>query len=250
MGHPLHSSYYSGLSGLVLPVPKYQFPPPYQEASRLQYYASFFNSIEINSSFYKVPQYATINKWQLSVPGNFRFTLKLWKQITHIKYLNFEKSDVELFLKAISAAGDKKGCLLVQFPPGLSIDNKLQFDNLLGCIKEVDKDNQWKIAVEFRHKSWYDESVYELINAYDATIVIHDIPKSATPLLDLQSNFIYVRFHGPTGNYRGSYPDELLAEHAGYFNDWLDEGKEVYAYFNNTMGAAFQNLETMNKMIR
>ena len=245
----IQNSFFSGLSGLELPIPKYQFPPPYQNASRLTYYASYFNSIEINSSFYKVPMDRTVGNWQASVHENFKFTFKLWKQVTHNKGLLFENSDVERFLKAISNAGEKRGCLLIQFPPSLWIDSKAQLENLLLCIKSLDTQGLWKIAVEFRHKSWYHESVYELVDAHNATIVIQDIPKSATPMLDLQADFIYVRFHGPTGNYRGSYSDDVLSEYAGYIMDWVDEGKIVYVYFNNTAGDAFNNLQTLNNLV-
>ena len=68
-------------------------------------------------------------------------------------------------------------------------------------------------------------------------------------MLDLQADFIYVRFHGPTGNYRGSYSDDVLSEYAGYIMDWVDEGKIVYVYFNNTAGDAFNNLQTLNNLV-
>lgn len=105
------------------------------------------------------------------------------------------------------------------------------------------------MAVEFRHKTWYNDRVYELVDKYNLTIVIQDIPKSATPIIDLLSNVIYLRFHGPTGNYRGSYENEILSEYAGYISDWLAEEKKVYTYFNNTMGEAFQNLHNLNKLL-
>src|SRR5205085_6527633 len=95
---------YTGLSGLELDIPKYLFPPPFENASRLTYYASHFNSIEINSCFYKVPRVKTVQTWVDSVPEDFRFTFKLWQNITHNPGFNFEVADVELFLKAIAPA--------------------------------------------------------------------------------------------------------------------------------------------------
>ena len=79
-------------------------------------------------------------------------------------------------------------------------------------------------------------------------MVIQDIPKSATPLLNQKSDFLYIRFHGPTGNYRESYSEDFLREHAALINDWIEEGKTVYAYSNNTMGDAFNNLTTLNRL--
>ena len=113
------SLFYSGISGLQHPIPKYLNPPVFENASRLTYYSSLFNSIEINSSFYKIPQGATVTKWAGSVSENFIFTFKLRKEITHSKELNFNGEDVSAFFKSINCIGEKKGCLLIQFPPGL-----------------------------------------------------------------------------------------------------------------------------------
>ena len=241
--------YYSGLSGLQLPIPQYLYPPPFENASRLTYYASLFNSIEINSSFYKIPQAATVSKWADAVPEHFKFTFKLWKEITHCKGFNFNEADVAAFFNSINSVKKKKGCLLIQFPPSLGMEYAIQLDKLLNCIQEIHTTPEWKIAVEFRNKSWYQEDVYDLLNAYKAAIVVQDIPKSATPILNHTSDFMYVRFHGPTGNYRESYSEDFLHEYATYVNEWIEEGKTVYVYFNNTMGDAFNNLKTINGFI-
>jgi uncharacterized protein YecE (DUF72 family) len=242
--------YYLGLSGLQLDIPKSLYPAPFENASRLTYYASLFNSIEINSSFYKIPQAATVSKWAASVPADFKFTFKLWKSITHNKDLNFNEADVVAFFNAISSVQDKKGCLLIQFPPSLKMESIAQLDKLLSCIKEIDTTQDWKVAVEFRNKSWYHENVYDLLNFHNAAIVIQDIPKSATPFLNHKSDFIYIRFHGPSGNYRDSYSSDFLNEYATYVNEWIEECKAVYVYFNNTMGDAFNNLKTLNGLLQ
>src|SRR5690606_1473139 len=117
------------------------------------------------------------------------------------------------------------------------------------CINKSNPSQDWKVAVEFRNRSWYDEDVYELLQYYKATIVMQDIPKSATPMIDQKSDFLYIRFHRPTGNYRESYSDDLLMEHASLINERLDEGKGIYVYFNNTMGDAFNNLKTLNDFV-
>ena len=240
-------NFYGGLSGLALPIPKYLFPESHQNSSRLTYYSTFFNSIEVNSTFYKLPMAATIGKWINQVPEGFKFTFKLWKEITHAKNLDFKEEHVEAFFKVIAAAEHKKGCVLVQFPPSLGKAHVMQLDALLRCIAQNNSNGEWKIAVEFRNKTWYDSHVYDLLAFYKAAMVIQDIPKSVTPQVDHVSDFIYVRFHGPTGNYRESYPEYFLSEYATYIKEWLTEGKTVYAYFNNTMGDAFKNLESLNR---
>ncbi len=148
----LLASYYSGLSGLQLDIPKNLYPHPYENANRLTYYSSLFNSIEFNSSFYKISQAITVSKWASSVNENFKFTFKFWKQVTHVKGLNFEGSDVELFMNTVHNAVAKKGCLLLQFPPGLGNENSDQLAMLLGCIRKADSEYLWNIAVEFRNK--------------------------------------------------------------------------------------------------
>ncbi|MBS1551560.1 MAG: DUF72 domain-containing protein [Bacteroidetes bacterium] len=241
---------YSGLSGLQLNIPKYKFPPQYRESSRLTYYSTFFNSIEFNSTFYKIPMAVTVARWSDSVNENFRFTFKLWKQITHIKNLNFQRSDVDLFLKTIEHAGEKKGCLLIQFPPGFDIEYSDNLYELLRCIKDFDPENSWKIAVEFRNNSWYKKETYRLLDTFKAAMVIHDIPASATPLTGFNLDFIYLRFHGPESSYRGSYQEDFLSEYSKRIKEWTNKGKIVFVYFNNTMGDAYHNLIRLNELMQ
>lgn len=109
--------FWSGTSGLVLAEPnKNSFPPAFRDKSRLVYYASQWNSIEINSSFYKIPRRDTYKKWSEAVAGPFAFSIKVWKGITHRKDWRWDPRDLKKFLEAIGGLGDKKGCLLVQFP--------------------------------------------------------------------------------------------------------------------------------------
>lgn len=242
--------YYSGTSGLVLPVPKAMYPAGFLDKSRLTYYASLFNSVEINSSFYKTPMTSTVSKWTDSVPDNFQFTFKLSKAITHAKGLEFNAADVDKFMNTIAYIGNKKGCLLIQFPPALKIEKLNEFKDLLANISEANRDNLWKVAVEFRNKSWYHEEIYDLLGQYKISLVIHDLPASATPLIEAASDFMYLRFHGPDGRYRGSYTDDFLCKYAGYIKAWMSKGKTAYVYFNNTMGDAVKNLQTLNSFLQ
>lgn len=245
-----NNTFYSGTSGLVLPVPQSQYPPAFQGKSRLTYFASLFNSLEINSSFYKLPKVATVVKWAESVPDNFRFTFKLSKTITHAKGLDFHAEEVELFMQTINHIGNKKGCLLVQLPPALKIDKFNQLQNLLACIKHATQNDLWKVAIEFRNISWHNDDVYYLLDQHNVSMVIHDLPASATPIIASKATCMYLRFHGPGGRYRGSYDDEFLLQYAQHFRTWLREGKTVYAYFNNTMGDAVKNLQTLNGFVQ
>jgi uncharacterized protein YecE (DUF72 family) len=242
--------YFSGTSGLVVPLPNKQvFPPEYRDKPRLTYYASLFNSIEVNSSFYKVPMAATVRKWAESVPDNFKFTYKLWREITHNKGLVFNPADVARFMQTISQAGDKRGSLLVQFPASITIAYLPQMQVLLQEIRKADLAGDWHIAIEFRSRSWYNNDIYSMLKEYQMGVVLHDMPASATPMLEQDAQFVYLRFHGPKGDYRGGYNDDFLAEYAQYIHAWQQEGKTVYAYFNNTMGDAVHNLATLNRYV-
>lgn len=237
---------YTGTSNVVLPVPNKQaYPPQYQNKSRLCYYGSLFNSVEVNSTFYKLPLARTIARWTDEVPENFRFTFKLWQQVTHQKGLAFNPDDVHRFMSIINHAGDKKGCLLVQMPPSTTF-NIFQLNHLINTIKQADESRAWPIAIEFRNRSWYDESVYDMLDEQGVSMVLHDLPASAAPMRLGDSSFVYLRFHGPQGGYRGSYDDDFLHEYAQYAKEWVADGKAVYAYFNNTMGEAVKNLMTFN----
>ncbi|MBE9584252.1 DUF72 domain-containing protein [Mucilaginibacter sp. JRF] len=238
-----------GTSGLLTPIPKRDFPPAFQDKSRLNFYASLFNSIEINSSFYKLPVTKTLARWANEVPDGFRFTFKLWKQITHCKYLQFNPEDVLTFLERISSVGQKRGMLLVQLPPGLSSAAFNQFAHLVNILAEVTPDLNWPIAVEFRHRSWYSEYIYDFLDNSGTTMVIHDMPASSAPLRSFAAPYIYFRFHGPGGTYRNSYEDDFLSEYAVYMREFIEDGKMVYTYFNNTAGDALNNLKMLNSML-
>ncbi|RZK75878.1 MAG: DUF72 domain-containing protein [Pedobacter sp.] len=246
-GPPL---YYSGTSGLLLPVPnKLFYPEEFKEKSRLCFYGSLMNSIEINSSFYKMPMASTVAKWATDVPEDFKFTFKLSKEITHNKGLAFDPKAVQHFVNVIDKVGNKKGSLLVQFPPSVRIAQFKQLELLINVLHESDPSRDWDIALEFRHASLYHNEVYKLLEEYAMGMVIQDKPPAITPMLDTLLPFVYLRFHGPGGSYRGSYEDEVLYEYAGYIRDWMSEGKKVYTYFNNTMGAAVGNLFTLKDLV-
>jgi uncharacterized protein YecE (DUF72 family) len=246
----IQQRFYSGTSGLNLPVSKSHYPPEFQGKSRLQYYASLFNSLEVNSIFYKLPRNSTVVNWAESVPDNFRFTFKVSKTITHVKGLQFSVKDVNDFIDTVENIGDKKGCLLAQFPPSLQIEKLDQLQRLLETLGEATYNSDWKLAIEFRDSSWYEREVYELLEEYNASMVIQDIPKSATPLNHVRGDFVYLRFHGPEPMYRGDYSDEFLKQYARNINKWINEKKTVYAYFNNTVGAAVKNLQTLNRHVK
>jgi len=230
-----------GTSNGHIPGNKSSFPPAFQLKSRLQYYSSLFNTIEVNSCFYKTPLRSTYEKWAKDVPDDFQFTLKLTKDITHVKELKGDLACMDNFLHAAAGAGNKKGCLLIQFPGKINLEHYTQVENILEQLRVHDPGHEWRTAIEFRNESWYVGETNELLNEYNATMVLHDFSKAKISAFEGKANFVYMRFHGPTGNYRESYSDRVLDEKAKMISGFLETGRDVYAYFNNTAGSAFEN---------
>ena len=230
-----------GTSNGQMPGNKVTFPQEFQHKTRLHYYSTLLNSIEVNSCFYKIPLRTTYEKWENEVPEDFRFTLKLSKDISHAPELSGDAECMNNFLLAATGICNKQGCLLIQFPGKISIEYFNQVEEILSQLHQLDPDHKWKRAIEFRNDSWYISETTELLNEYNASMVMHDFPKGKISRITTNANFVYLRFHGPTGNYRDSYSDQFLQDKAELIKELSGSGKEVYAYFNNTAGNAFEN---------
>ena len=242
--------FYAGTSGLVLPVPNKQaLPEKFRNKPRLSYYATLFNTLEVNSSFYKVPKPSTFAKWVYEVPDGFRFSIKLWRGITHTPALHFRMKDVERFMGAVNHLSSTRGSLLVQLPPSTRSDKSAQLQRLLECIALSDPHRAWKIAVEFRHPSWYSDSTIALLKKFGACWVIQDMPDSTMRDSMPEASFIYIRYHGPVGEYKGSYSDDRLMHDSDRIIAWLNQRKEVYVYFNNTIGDALNNTDRLKELV-
>lgn len=243
-----------GTSGIVLPGNKTTFPAEFKTSTRLHYYGTLFNTLEINSSFYKIPKFSTFEKWSSEVPEDFLFTVKLWRGITHVKKLEYSVDDLTNFMRAAEGLGSKRGCLLIQFPASIRISDLTQVEKILRDVTDANQQKQWKIAIEFRHKSWYQEHIYHLLSSYNASLVLHDMPNSPSLKEDvlsasLNSKCLYLRFHGPTGQYNGSYSNQFIDDYAEQIKKWLASEKTIYIYFNNTIGSALQNAQRLQQKI-
>lgn len=243
--------FYSGTSGISLPTTKVQFPKEFKGLTRLQYYSMIFNSIEINSIFYKLPKSSTLIKWAESVPDDFRFTLKIPKSITHSHHLQFSVEEINDFMALIELIGPKTGCLLAQFPPSIAVERINQLKNLLETFQQHASFSFWNLAIEFRNTSWYVSQVNHLLKNYNVQLVFHDMMRAPTllPWPIPEGNFVYIRFHGPEKGYRGNYSNAFLKSVAIQIKEYLRQKKTVYVYFNNTMGGAYENLQTLNNYV-
>ena len=245
---------YSGTSNVTLPGNKLSFPEEYRQKSRLTYYASLFNSLEINSSFYKIPLQRTCARWASEVPDNFKFTIKLFKGITHNKGLQYNQEDLVKFMEAAEGLEGKKGQILVQFPKSITGDRFDEVQQIIDGIRICDPAGSWGIAVELRHESWFGKGFYgkaisEYLDQEGATLVIHDMPGCTLTQPNKKAQTIFLRFHGEAGKYRGSYPTDALNSKANQIQEWLKKGRDVYAYFNNTIGDAYNNARTLHSLV-
>lgn len=238
-----------GISNIVLPGNKQTFPPAFQLTSRLHYYSSIFNTVEINRCFYKTPLFSTYEKWAKDVPGDFRFSLKMSKEITHVKNLQGDMACIQSFITAAGGTNHKKGCLLLQFPGKITLDYFTKVEDILQELQQQDPDYQWRKAVEFRNDSWYTAETNEMLDEFRASMVLHDFKKAKNFNTSGHADFAYIRFHGPEGDYRGSYTEQFLKGKAADIHHWLKEEKDVYVYFNNTIGNAFENALTLKAML-
>ena len=238
-----------GTSNVVLPGSRETFPAAFGDKSRLSYYASLFNTVEINSTFRKIPRNATLAKWCNEVSADFQFTLKLIKDVTHVKKLEADTGLLESFLSMAHHIGNKKGCLLVQFPASINAEYREQVQLILEAFNELDNNNQWRKAIEFRNETWYTSETYNMLQGFKAAMVLQDMPRSNNLHLQQPFPFYYFRYHGPAGDYRGSYTNEFLQAQAERMKALISTGTDVYAYFNNTMGNAFENARYLRKLL-
>lgn len=242
--------FYSGTSNLVLPVPnKLYYPDAFKDKSRLYYYSHLQNTIEINQTFYKIPRAQTMAKWAEEVTDEFKFSFKLFKGFTHDKNFVYELSDLERFVDSINAVGQHAGCILIQLPPGVGYDKWWLVHRLLLQLSDLNSDAQWQLVLEVRNKTLYTDEVADELSKMRVGLVLHDKRPSTPPLNYISGPVLYMRLHGPSGDYRGSYADEQLEAYAEIINDARAEGTSVYVYFNNTLGSAWKDLERLNNMV-
>lgn len=158
------------------------YPDGLAEKAMLQFYGRHFATVEINNSFYRMPSSSLLARWSEEVPKEFAFVLKAPRRITHEKRLKDTKDDISFFLKAASVLADKLGPLLFQLPPYSKKDlpRLRDFLSLLppGC----------RVALEFRHASWFTDDVYEALRSHGAALCLADTDdEEQTPLIPTTS---------------------------------------------------------------
>jgi uncharacterized protein YecE (DUF72 family) len=207
------------------------YPEGTRDRERLEYYATRFDTAEINASFYRLPSEAAVEGWAARAPAGFVFAWKVSRFITHNKKLRDCGGPVDLVFGRMRRLGDAYGPALIQLPPMLKRDD----DRLAGFLKLLPKSGRH--TVEFRHPSWYDPAVFRLLGDFDAALCISDHHHAPAPW-ELTASWAYVRGHGPGGRYFGRYGEAELSAWAGRIADWRGGGLDVYAYFDNDIKSA------------
>lgn len=206
------------------------YPADLPVSQWFSFYCSRFNAVEINATFYRRFQDTTYLKWYEKTPPGFCFVLKVPKIITHRKYIQDCFDEIREFSRQAMLLKEKLGCILLQLPPGLKRD-KERLEKALDAFS-----GPIRLAVEFRHASWYDDAVTELLYQRGISFVNADSPKKAIDF-SLKTAFPYLRFHGRTGWYNSDYTEEELRKVAAYLAGFaLRRDQPCFAFFNNDFG--------------
>jgi uncharacterized protein YecE (DUF72 family) len=208
------------------------YPKGMKSTDYLKEYSNHFNSVEINNSFYRIPRATTVNEWAKQVPKNFKFTAKFPQSISHKPNLEYEKEKLDVFLNNINNLGEKKGPLLIQFPPRFKPDKVTKLKKLL---ENLSGDN--KYACEFRHKDWFKKDTYKTLKQHKIALVqvVHPWLK---PFHEITSDFIYIRFEGNRKKVKGEKGEleldktEEIKKWSILIKDYLNQGLDVYVYFS------------------
>jgi len=232
--------YYIGTSGWHYDHWQHLFyPDKLTKVKWLEFYARHFTTVELNNSFYRLPSEQAFAAWRDSSPANFTFAVKVSRFITHIKRLKNSEEPLGTFLTRAKILKEKLGPLLYQLPPNMHRDDA-RLESFLSILPRG-----LKHVLEFRHESWLDESVFEILRRYNVGLCVFDMPFLSCPLV-ATADFAYIRFHGSTGLYSSCYSDEELAEWARRFSSLPPEVKAIYIYFNNDAEAfAVRNAMTL-----
>jgi uncharacterized protein YecE (DUF72 family) len=221
------------------------YPPGTAARARLDHYVRRFDTVEVNSTFYHWPPDGTFAGWRRRLPPGFRLTVKAPRGLSHGARLYAPERWWERITRGLGALGPALGVLLVQLPPDMTYDRQ----RLAYFLEQAPR---WiRLAIELRHPSWEREDVFDLLAAHQAAYCV--MSGAGLPcVLRATAPFVYVRLHGPDRHhlYVGSYPDDDLRWWAGRVREWQEQGRDVYAYFNNDgEGNAVRNAETLRRIL-
>jgi uncharacterized protein YecE (DUF72 family) len=204
------------------------YPESLSERHWFEHYASLFDTVEINNTFYRLPTEAAVRSWAEQAPRGFVYSVKLGSYGSHRKKLLDSSAWLANHLDRTKLLGSSRGPTLVQLPPHWHRNA----DRLDEFLDQVPSDERW--AVEIRDASWLHDDVYDVLHRHNTALCIHDLLKDVP--WELTADWTYLRFHGPKAvdhPYQGAYGPRRLGSVADRLSSWLSTGVDVYAYFNN-----------------
>jgi uncharacterized protein YecE (DUF72 family) len=208
------------------------FPTGLPLKHQLQYYASQFQTTELNGVFYRTPTYDAVKRWRAQTGKNFVFAWKASKFITHWKRLSHNSvNSLELLEERLSLLSNKAGPILFQLPPNFEVDA----DRLVSFFELLSKTRRY--SFEFRHPSWYQPRIMKLLSKRNISLCLSDHQDAPAPW-KRTADFVYIRGHGPGGHYKGHYRPDTLAEWARRIKSWKRQGCDVFIYFDNDQKSA------------
>lgn len=196
------------------------YPADLSDKQFLQYYATRLNSVEIDYTFYRMPNQKTVESWRAATPEIFRFTLKASQQITHRERLKIPSDALEYLLGVVPGLESRLGMILYQLPPFFKCDTQ-KLETFLSVLPRGIHS-----AFEFRHDSWFNSDVYGLLKKHNVALCIHDADDHRTPM-ELTAGFTYVRLR------RSEYSPEQRQEWQDRILGWARDGVEVFAYIKH-----------------
>lgn len=221
------------------------YPPDLPPRQRLDVYLTRFDTVELNSSYYRWPSETSFRRWEQRLPPGFLFTVKAPRQLTHHQRLLRPERWLDRIGQSLALLGDKRGVLLVQLAPGFACDHP----RLTYFLQHLPPG--LRVTVEFRHPSWNQAHTFDLLAQHDVAYCVMS-GANLPCVLRATARFVYVRLHGPDPHhlYAGSYSEDDLRWWADRIREWLAMGREVYAYFNNDGGGnAVRNAETLKWLL-
>lgn len=239
--------YWVGTSGWVYPHWREVFYPPKMSSGRwLSFYVAEFPTVELNFSFYRLPQEKTFANWGRRVPDDFRFAVKASRFITHIRRLKDCQEPVERFLGRARALSEHLGPVLYQMPPNFH-RNERNEAVLTDFLATLPRDIRH--VFEFRHDSWFNAEVFALLRLHNVGFCAFHMVDWQTPM-EATTDFAYMRFHGSGALYGGCYDEAELRHWAGHFRALPEDVQDVYVYFNNdAYGFAVQNARELTQLL-
>jgi uncharacterized protein YecE (DUF72 family) len=210
----------------------------------LEHYARYFDTVEVNATFYRLPRESAVANWVAESPPDFVFAVKMSRYVTHVKRLRDLPASLDLFYGRIAplVRSPKLGPVLWQLPRTFRRDDA----RLEAALEQLPPGRH---CFEFRHESWFADEVYELLRRHGVALVIGDTPERPFQTQELTADWTFVRFHYGHRGRGGNYSDRELQEWAERIEGWSRRG-DVYAYFNNDWaGYAPRNARRLKRLL-